>query len=96
MVICLDQTNVFAWKSQFSYMVIIFLSNVRSLVDELDDDTMKQDWLLLGWLMSTIFASMLPQVVDCSSSYDFWKSLQDMYNYILGINCKLLNRGFGD
>lgn len=80
MVICLDQTNFFAWKSQFSYVVINFLSNVKSSVDELDDDTVKQDWLLLGWLMSTISTSMLPQVVDCSSSYDFWNSLQGMYN----------------
>lgn len=39
----------------------------------------KQDQLLLSWILSTLTEDVLAQVVGCVSSRDVWKTLENMF-----------------
>jgi intracellular septation protein A len=39
----------------------------------------QQDQLVLAWLFSTIYLSLLAQVINCETSADLWKTLSQIY-----------------
>jgi hypothetical protein len=41
---------------------------------------MRQDQLLLAWLLSTISEAVVPQVVHCLTAADLWHELHTRYS----------------
>jgi gag-polypeptide of LTR copia-type len=51
-----------------------------------------QDWLLLEWLRSTIFGSVLSQYVHCQTSASLWSALHRVYSAVSSAKITKLHR----
>lgn len=78
----LDDSIIFSWKAHT-------LANLRGYellhfvdvpVDVSDSLAVQQDQLLMGWLFAALSPSILSQVATYTTSYDFWKALQNIFN----------------
>ena len=40
----------------------------------------KQDSLLYSWLLSSVSSNLLSQIVGCSTSYEIWKTVKQIFS----------------
>lgn len=78
----LDRSNFFSWKAQViahlrGYGLLDFFSSPVDLTNLLQ---VQQDQLLLGWLLSALSTTVLPQVASFTTSFEIWTALQDIFN----------------
>jgi len=94
----LDQTNLFSWKLLVmthirGYQLLYY---IEAPIDVTNDLCVQQDQLLLGWLFSTITSSILTKVTWLKTSFEVWRSLQEIFgansiSQVLQLRNKLQN-----
>lgn len=96
--VALDRGNYFAWRTQFlGAMRGNGLSPYLDGKIALDSSvTVQQDQLILGWILSSLTASVVSEVSHCETAAECWETLQEEFasssrSQVLNIQQKLQN-----
>lgn len=79
--VTLDRQNYFAWRMQFA--TVLRGNELEDyLTREIELNTsvrLKQDRLILGWIMMCIAPDILPELIGCKTANEAWSALQDEF-----------------
>ena len=96
--VALDRCNYFAWRTQFigalrGNGLLPYLFGQAPLNTT---SAIRQDQIILGWILSSLTATVIAEVSQCETAADCWKTLQDEFapssrSQVLAIQQKLQN-----